>query len=263
MITFITSSFKGGTGKTSVNLHLGCGLGLFFEKRCLFVDSDPQANLSSSLGFSPDELNALPLVLQGEKTIQEVVQNSPIKGVDIVLANTYLDQIESTAPLVSDPYSHERLRDALKPVAGDYDFCFVDIPPSFNWLCRSAFYAADYSIIAAEPEPFSVLAMERLAKYHRTVNKHHKLEVLGVVLSLWDERGAINSAIVEGIEQFFPGKIFNSKIRRDKSVPRAVFDGKPIFLTEKDSRAAKDYKKLIEEFLKRVPAEKIQEVQHV
>lgn len=249
MITITTASFKGGTGKTSVTQHLACALGLFHNKKCLLIDSDPQANLSSAMGFSPDELDALPIVLQEEKKIEAVIRNTCIKNVDIVLANTYLDQIESTPPLVSDAYSHERLRDSIHSIKNHYDFCFIDIPPSLNWLCRSAFYASHYSIIAAVPEPFSVLAMDRLSKYHDTINKHHSLEVLGVILSLWDDRGAINEAVSEGIELSFPEKLFNVKIRKDKSVPRSVIDGKPVFLTDKNSRSVQDYKDLAEEVI--------------
>lgn len=249
MITITTASFKGGTGKTSISLHLASAIGLFHKKKCLLVDSDPQANLSSALGFSPDNLDALPIVLQGEKDIKDVIQSTGVENTDLVLANTYLDQIESTAPLVNDSYSHERLREVLSSVKSKYDFCFIDIPPSLNWLCRSAFYASNYSIIAAEAEPFSVMAMERLAKYYATINKHHRLDVLGVVLSKWDERGAINNAVIDGIERWFPGKIFNIKIRRDKSIPRAVLDGNPVFLTDKNSRAACDYKLLVNEVL--------------
>jgi len=262
MITITTASFKGGTGKTSITLHLAAALSLFHGKKCLLIDSDPQANLSSALGFSPDNLNALPKVLQEEKQIKEVVNGTAIANVDIVLANTYLDQIELMAPLANDSYSHERLREALLFVQKEYDFCFIDIPPSLNWLCRSAFYASNYSIIAAEPEPFSILAMERLAKYHETINKHHKLDVLGVVLSMWDERGSINSAIIEGIEVSFPGKIFDVKIRRDKSIPRAVLDGKPVFFTDKNSRAGDDYTNLVNEVIHKLEKQQ-QEVQHV
>ena len=151
--------------------------------------------------------------------------------------------------MINDPYSHERLREAIGVIKSEYDFCIIDIPPSLNWLCRSAFYASDYSIIAAESEPFSVMAMERLSKYYEIINKHHKLDILGVILSKWDERGAINNAVVEGIDYWFPGKIFNTKIRRDKSIPRAVLDGKPVFLTDKNSRAGSDYKQLVNEVL--------------
>jgi len=252
MITITMAAFKGGTAKSSASLHIASALSLFHDKRCLLIDFDPQANLSSSLGFSTDDLLTMVPVLKDENDIKDVVKSTCIPGLDIITANTYLDQIEATAPLVSDPYAHERLRNSLKRVGDSYDFCFIDIPPSLNWLCRSAFYAANYSLICAIPEPFSILAMDRLSKYHDAINRNHKIDVLGVLLSFWDDRSCINDALLQGIEMSFNGKIFETKVRRDKAIPKAVLDGKPVFLTEKSSRAARDYQGLTEELLNKL-----------
>ena len=252
MITIVASSFKGGTGKTSACLHVASALSLFHKKKCLLIDFDPQANLTSSLGFSTDELDTMVPVLQDEKSIQDVIKVTAIDGLHLVPANTYLDQIEATTPLAGDSYNHERLRESLKNVAEGYDFCFIDIPPSLNWLCRSAFYASTYSLICAIPEPFSVLAMQRLQKYHDVINKNHKIGVVGVVLSFWDERGSINEALIKGIDMAFEGKIFDAKVRRDKAIPKSVLDGVPVFITEKASRASEDYQKLSDEFMTRI-----------
>ena len=254
MITIVASSFKGGTGKTSACLHVASALCLYHKKKCLLIDFDPQANLTSSLGFSTDDLDTMVPALQEERGLESVIKNTSIEGLSLVSANTFLDQIEATAPLVSDPYAHERLRESLKEVADDYDFCFIDIPPSLNWLCRSAFYASDYSLICAIPEPFSVLAMQRLQKYHEAINKNHKIDVVGVVLSFWDERGSINDALIKGIDMAFEGKIFDAKVRRDKAIPKSVLDGSPVFITEKTSRASEDYQKLADEFMSRISA---------
>jgi chromosome partitioning protein len=252
MFTIVTSSFKGGTAKTSATLNLAAALCYFHKKKCLLIDFDPQANLTSSIGFSPDDMNTIVPVLQDEKRLKEVIKNTCIPNLDIVTANTYLDQIESTPPLISDPYAHERLRNNLKDVQDEYDFCFIDIPPSLNWLCRSAFYASNYSLICAIPEPFSVLAMQRLAKYHDSINRNHQIGVLGVLLSFWDERSSINEALLMGIELAFKDKILETKIRRDKAIPKSVLDGKPVFLTEKSSRASKDYQALADEVVKKI-----------
>jgi chromosome partitioning protein len=254
MYIITMAAFKGGTAKSSASMHLASALSLFHNKRCLLIDFDPQANLSSSLGFSTDDLLTMVPVLQEEKTIEAVIKSTCVPNLYIVTANTYLDQIESTAPLFSDPYSHERLRNSLNIISHQFDFCFIDIPPSLNWLCRSAFYAANYSLICAIPEPFSILAMQRLAKYHESIKRNHPIHVLGVLLSFWDGRSNTNAALLQGIEQSFQGKTFNTKIRRDKAIPKAVFDGKPVFMTEKASRAAEDYQKLAQEFLKKFQA---------
>ncbi len=249
MKTIVVCGFKGGTARTSSTLHLGAALAKFHKQKVLLIDFDPQANLSTGLGFGTDEEDTMVPVLQGSKQINDVIRKTSIEGLDIILANTYLDQIESTAPLVSDPYAHERLRKALKNL--EYDFCFIDIPPSLGWLCQSAFFASQYSLICSVPEPYSVLALQRLAKYHQAINDNHKIEVIGVLLSLWDERGATNNAYTNGIEVEFPNKLFKAKVRRDIAVSRAILEGRPVFETAKNSRVAEDYQELANEFMSR------------
>lgn len=250
MKTITMASFKGGTGKTTVALHIASALSLFHNKKCLLIDSDPQANLTQSLGFSPDNYNALPLFLKKEKKLDDVIQKTKVHNLDLIQANTFLDQIETTYPLVSSPYSHEQLGEELKSLDNEYDYCFIDIPPSLNWLCRSAFWASNFSLIAAIPEPFSILAMKRLSQYHTSINERHRIDVLGVVLSFWDDRGAINTGVIEGIERCFPHKILRTKIRQDKSISRSVIEGLPVYLTDKKSRAGEDFKSLTQEYLK-------------
>lgn len=249
VLTVVLCGFKGGTARTSTTLHLGSAAALFHGKKVLLVDLDPQANLSTGLGFGTDCLDTMVPVFQGEKRLEDVVQETKIKNLFLVPANTYLDQIEATAPLVSDPYAHERLRKALRPLA--FDLCLIDIPPSLGWLCQSAFFAAHFSMVCCVPEPYSVLALHRLAKYHHAINEHHSLQVLGVLFSLWDDRGATNKAFCEGVETVFPGKIFATKIRRDIAVSRAVLHGKPVFDLFPKSRVALDYRAVTQEVLDR------------
>jgi chromosome partitioning protein len=249
MKTITLCGFKGGTARTSTTLHLGAALADIHKKKVLLIDFDPQANLSTGLGMGTDSLDTMVPVLQGEKKIKSVIQETSINGLHIIPANTYLDQIESTSPLVSDPYAHERLRKSLRGL--DYDYCFIDIPPSLGWLCQSAFFASQHSLICSIPEPYSVLALNRLHKYHQAINENHDLTVLGVLFSLWDDRGATNKAFVEGVESVFPGKLFNAKIRKDIAVNRAILQGQPVFRTDPNSRVAKDYEAFSNEFLAR------------
>lgn len=251
MQTIVLCGFKGGTARTSVSLHLSAALAKFHGKKVLLIDFDPQANLSTGLGFGTDCLDTMVPVLQGEKRINSIIQKTSINNLFLVPANTYLDQIEATAPLVSDPYAHERLRKALFHVDSEFDFCFIDIPPSLGWLCQSAFFASHYSLICAIPEPYSVLALNRLVKYHQAINENHTLSVLGVLFSMWDSRGATNEAFVSGVEETFPNKLFSTKIRRDIAVSRAVLQGQPVFDTAAASRVADDYRALAKEFLER------------
>ena len=250
MRTYVFCSFKGGTAKTSSSLHLGSCLAKYHQKRVLLIDFDSQANLSTGLGIGPDSLETMVPVLRGQKKIIEVIRPTCIRGLDVIAANTFLDGIESSAPLVSDLYAHERLQRAL--VGLPYDFCLIDTPPSLGWLTQSAFYAADGSIICAIPEPYSILAMNRLKEYHASIQERHSLANAGVIISFWDERGATNGAFIEAIESSFPGLLYQAKIRRDIAVNRAILQGKPVIETEEKSRASLDYQELAKEFLGRI-----------
>lgn len=252
MHTFTFSSFKGGTAKTSTSLHVGDCLARFHNKRVLLIDFDSQANLSIGLGIGPDDLKTMVPVLHGECSIKDVIQSTSIPGLSLIPANAYLDGIERTPQLGNDPYAHERLRRALKAVENDFDFCFIDTPPSLGWLTQSAFFASQHSVICAIPEAYSVIALRRLKEFQESIRQYHDIDVFGIVLSFWDERGAVNQELMEEIEDSFAGKIFESKVRRDVAVSRSTLKGKTVFEFDGSSRAAQDYKTLTDEFVKRL-----------
>lgn len=249
MHTFTFSSFKGGTAKTSSSLHIGACLAKFHKKRVLLIDFDSQANLSIGLGVGPDDLNTMVPVLHGESLIKDVIQETFIDGLHLVAANAYLDGIEKTPELGNDPYAHDRLRKALKDVENDYDFCFIDTPPSLGWLTQSAFFASQYSVICVIPEAYSVIALRRLKEFHSSICQYHDIGVFAVILSFWDERGAVNKELLDEIESSFPDKTFDSKVRRDVSVSRSTLKGITVFEFDGTCRAAQDYKALTIEFL--------------
>jgi chromosome partitioning protein len=243
------SSFKGGTAKTSVTLHLGAALATFHQKRVLLIDLDAQANLTTGLGFDPDEQDSMAPVLQGEKGIDEVILDTCIPQMQIVPADTWLERVEVSGALASDRYSHERLRDILRPLS--YDFILIDTPPSLCWLTESAMIASHYSLVCATPEFYSVKGLQRLALFINNISQRHATNVLGVALSFWNPRGKSNDAFLQVIEHTFPGKTLQTKVRRDIAVSEATIYGKPIFMTAPSSRASSDYQELTTEIMKR------------
>jgi chromosome partitioning protein len=256
MEVFAFCSFKGGTAKTSSALHLGACLAKYHKKKVLLIDFDSQANLSTGIGIGFDCLDAMTLVLKGEKPLSEIIQKTCVKKLDLAPANVYLDGIEAESPLALDLYSHERLRKALRTIEGNYDFVFIDTPPSLGWLTQSALFAARYSIICATPEPYSILGLRRLKDYHDKVCENHELSCAGVLFSFWDKLGSANGAYLEAVEEAFPGKVFETKIRRDIAISRAILQGKPTHLIDDEGRAAQDFKDLSKEFLKRMTQNK-------
>jgi chromosome partitioning protein len=242
-------SFKGGTAKTSTALSLGACLAKTHKKKVLLVDFDSQANLSIGLGIGPDSEQTMVPVLQGTAKVQDIIIETNIKGLSLIPANAYLDGIESTAALVRDLNAHLRLRDALKSVEANFDFCFIDTPPSLGWLAQSAFFASQHTLICAIPEAYSVIGLRRLKEFQAYIQKYHPIDVLGVILSLWDERGAVNQTFLQEINTSFPGKLLQSKIRRDVSVSRAVLQGKAVIDFAPECRASEDYQLLTKELL--------------
>jgi chromosome partitioning protein len=244
------SSFKGGTAKTSTALHVGAALVKFHRKKVLLVDFDAQANLTTGLGFDPDENDSLAPVLQGNKTLKEVIKQTYLPKLDLIPADTWLERVEVTGVLAADRYSHEKLRDLVRPLP--YDFVIIDTPPSLCWLTESALIAAHHTLVCATPEFYSVKGLERLSQFVTSISQRHPLNVLGVILSFWNSRGKSNQAFLEAIESTFPSKALQNKIRRDISVSEASILGKPVFDTDSSSRAAEDYAAVVKELLKRL-----------
>jgi chromosome partitioning protein len=243
------SSFKGGTAKTSTSLHIGSALAKYHNKKVLLIDFDAQANLTTGLGFDPDEQDSLAPILQGEKLIEEVTLQTCINNLYLIPADTWLERVEVTGALASDRYSHERLKQILKPL--DYDFVFIDTPPSLCWLTESALIAANHSLICTTPEFYSVKGLQRLSLFMNNISERHSLTVLGVAISFWNPRGKSNNDFQKVIETTFPNKLLARKIRRDISISEASIYGKPIFETAPNCRASEDYKALTEELLTR------------
>ena len=243
------SSFKGGTAKTSTSLHIASAMCLFHKKRVLLIDFDAQANLTTGLGFDPDEQDSMAPVLQGERAVQDVILTTCIPNMHIIPADTWLERVEVSGALAADRYSHERLKEILRDLP--YDFVFIDTPPSLCWLTESSLIASNYSLVCATPEFYSVKGLQRLSLFINNISERHGTKVLGVALSFWNPRGKSNDAFIKVIEQTFPGKLLQAKIRRDIAVSEATIYGKPIFETAPTSRASVDYAELTSEILMR------------
>ncbi len=244
------SSFKGGTAKTSTALHLGAALAKFHKKKVLLIDFDAQANLTTGLGFDPDQHDSMADVLQRKKKIEDVILETSVPNLFLIPADTWLERVEVTDSLAGDRYSHERVKEILHPLT--FDFIIIDTPPSLCWLTESALIASQYSLVCATPEFYSVKGLQRLSLFLDNIAQRHPLQVLGVILSFWNPRGKSNETFLEVIESTFPQKALDNKIRRDVSVSESSVFGKPVFETAPKSRAAQDYVALTKELLKRM-----------
>lgn len=236
-------SFKGGTGKTTLSLNIGCNLAQEKKKRVLLVDLDPQANLTVGLGVQICEEHSLNGILRDANDIKNAIHKTKIDRLDIIPSSVLIEDFRGFNKDVSLAINHLHL--SLQTVQNSYDICILDTPPSLGILTREAFLASQHLIICLTPEPFSILGLQKIKEFCSSIDSD--LEVLGIVFSFWDERNSTNATYLNIVESMYPGKILSSKIRRDITLSRSLLKENSVTNAYPNSRAAQDILKLTEE----------------
>jgi chromosome partitioning protein len=246
---------KGGSGKTTTAINLGAALHLS-GKKILLVDADPQANLSQSLGMKDEPEHNLYSELKKEITGQgSDIKNAIIElkpGFSILPASIELADAE--LELVS-VYSREQVLSwILKPVIKDFDFIFIDCPHSIGMLTVNALVACDHILIPLQAEFLPLKGVHSFMRQFHSIKKRLNpgINLLGFVLTKYDDRKKMNHQVLEQLETEFEQKVFQTRIRTSISLAKAQQAGVDIFSFEKKSNGAADYAQLGEEFLKKL-----------
>jgi chromosome partitioning protein len=241
---------KGGVGKTTTVVNLGAYLALGL--RVLVLDLDPQANATSSLGIDPNgvELSAYEALL-GEAGLAEAIVSTGRAQLDIVPASRALAgaQVE----LVEMPEREHRLRLALADVRERYNLVLVDCPPSLGILTLNALVAADRLLAPVQCE---YLALEGVAQLMETIELvratlNPRLELLGMLMTMFDPRTRLSSQVVDEVRRHFPERTFETVIPRSVRLSEAPSFGKPVLEYEPTSRGAGAYADLAQELIRR------------
>ncbi len=238
---------KGGVGKTTSAINIGAGL-VELDKRVLLIDLDPQANLSLSLGI-PRQKYSIYEAVRGES---ELVPFEIKKGFDVVTSN--LDLSGAEMELINEAGREFILRELFEPVMDDYDFIIIDCPPSLGLLTLNALTSSHYVYIPLQTE---FLALQGLTKIKQVIDKvkfrlNKKLQIGGVIATMYDHRKVLNRDVVETIRKYFGSKVFNTLIRDNVALAEAPAQRKDIFRYSRSSNGAKDYLKLCKEIIERI-----------
>ena len=244
---------KGGVGKTTTAVNLGAALAES-GKRILIVDLDPQANATSSFGLQGVEDISLYEPLLGEASITEKILPTRREGLFIVPAD--LDMAGAEVEIARMPNHLTRLAETLKPLHTDqtFDFVFLDCPPSLGILMSNALAAADELLTPIQCEYF---ALEGLVKIVRLIEQvldsgaNERLELGGIVMTMFDARTNLSQQVVADVRKHFGERVYETVIPRSVRLSEAPSFGKSILEYASSGPAARAYRALAREFMKR------------
>lgn len=248
---FVVANQKGGVGKTTTAINL-CAALARHGKRALLIDLDPQGNATMGSGINKRQLeHSVYDVLIRQATVAQARQ-AVESGYDVLPANRELAGAE--VELVDLEQRETRLKDALEPVLGDYDFVLIDCPPSLSMLTLNGLCAAHGVIIPMQCEYF---ALEGLADLVNTIKRVHanfntNLQVIGLLRVMYDARITLSRQVSAQLEQHFGSKVFKTVIPRNVRLAEAPSYGRPGVVFDPSSRGARAYMAFGEELIERV-----------
>ncbi len=242
---------KGGTGKTTTAVNLAAYLANFGNKT-LLVDVDPQGNATSGLGQPKDPPTLYEVLSQNFPPRSALRNIKTIEKLFLISSNNNLTGVE--IELVGVPRREYKLYERLKEFSGEYDAVILDCPPSLSLLTVMALTCADKVLIPVQAEFY---ALEGLAQLVETISLirdrlNPALEILGVLLTMVDQRTNLSASVVDEVRSYFKEKVFRTVIPRNVRLGEAPSHGLPIFLYDPNSSGAKAYGELAVEVASRL-----------
>lgn len=240
---------KGGVGKTTTNVNLSACLAKR-GKKVLIIDNDPQGNSTSGVGVDKSQVEySLYDVLVDEVNPREVIVATEYKNLFVLPSN--VDLAGAEIELSSLDEREYRLKKAIDQVKDDYDYIFMDCPPSLGLLTINSLIAADSILIPIQCEYYALEGVSSLLNTYHLVKKslNKSLEIQGVVLSMYDGRTNLSLQVLEEVKSHFGEKVYNSVIPRNVRLAEAPSFGMPIIHYDPRSKGAYAFKKLARELV--------------
>ena len=242
---------KGGVGKSTTAVNLAAALG---EKKykVLVVDFDPQGNTTSGLGVDKNSItHSIYDVILNDVPAEEIVQETSSHKVFLLPATIQLAGAE--VELVSAIAREMRLKEALQPIQDDYDYVFIDCPPSLGVLTINALTASDSILVPIQCEFYALEGVSKLLESMKMVKTrlNPDLDIFGVLMTMYDSRTSLSKQVAEEVKNYFNDKMFKTVIPRNVRLSEAPSYGMSIIEYDKSSKGAEAYRDLAKEVVKR------------
>ncbi len=238
---------KGGVGKTTSAVNVAASVGAL-GKRVLLCDFDPQSNASSGVGIQKNvELSSYDVLLGTNP--YEVIKNTEFDGLDIMPASISLAGAE--LEIADQPHREAKLKGVLDTLRHEYDYIFIDCPPSLGLLTINALVAADGVIVPMQCEYFALEGLSQLSRTISIVKKKYNpaLSLDGIIVTMFDGRLNLSMQVLEEIKRYFPGKIFRTPVPRNVRLSEAPSYGMPVRYYDKHSKGAAAYNDIAKELV--------------
>ncbi len=240
---------KGGVGKTTTNVNLSACIAAL-GKRVLTIDIDPQGNTTSGLGIDKNKIGcSIYDVLINGIDVKQAILSTKIDNLDIIPSNIQLAGAEiEMVPMIA---RETILKKAIEPIKEEYDYIFIDCPPSLGLLTINALTASDKVIVPIQCEYYALEGLSQLINTINIVKKNlnPSLELEGVVLTMFDARTNLSIQVVEDVKRHFRDKVYKTIIPRNVRLGEAPSHGMPITLYDPKCVGAVAYCELAEEFI--------------
>ena len=240
---------KGGVGKTTSAINLSAGLGVL-EKKILLVDTDPQANSTSGVGYDPREIeNGVYECLIGKVKVKDIIIET--KSPNLFLLPAHIDLVGAELELVNVENRENMMKNALSEIIDDFDYIIIDCAPSLGLLTLNSLTAAHSLIIPIQCEYFALEGLGKLLNTVKIVQRrlNPELTIEGLLLTMYDTRLRLSNQVVEEVKTHFQDLVFKTIIHRNVTLGEAPSYGETIIVHDSTSKGAINYLNLSQEII--------------